>query len=72
MINSEKWNKAVDDADTFYGKKNVRVTEIDGTIFKGICGGYYEDENSKGEACWAISVGQRKFIQEDVEKIEFI
>lgn len=72
MIDFEKWDKAVDDANTFYKKKKVRVTETDGTVFEGLCGGYCEDEDSNEIACWAISAGGRKFLQEDVEKIEFV
>ena len=72
MISFEEWNKAVDDADTFYDKKVIRVTEVDGTVFEGLCGGYVEDEDSNENACWAIIVGWRKYLQENVEKIEFL
>ena len=72
MISFEKWNKAVDDADSFYKKKKVRVTTTDGTVYEGICMGYHEDEDSNEVACWAIGVGGYKFLQEDVEEIEFI
>ncbi|MGN0604814.1 MAG: hypothetical protein ACI4I2_12635 [Oscillospiraceae bacterium] len=72
MIDFEKWDKAVDDANTFCKKKKVRVTETDGTIYEGLCMGYHEDEDSNELACWAISVGGRSFLQEDVESIEFI
>lgn len=72
MISFEKWDKAVDDADTFYKKKKVRVTGTDGATYEGLCMGYHEDEDSNENACWAISVGGRKFLQEDVESIEFI
>lgn len=72
MISFEKWDKAVDDSDAFYKKKKVKVTGIDGTIYEGLCMGYHEDEDSNGNACWAISVGGYKFLQEDVNEIEFI
>ncbi len=72
MIDFETWDKAVDDFDTYYGIKKARITCIDGKVYEGICNGYYEDEDTKGNAVWAISLGIIKFIQEDVEKIDFI
>jgi len=72
MIDFETWDKAVDDFDTYCGKKKARVTCVDGNVYEGICDGYYEDEDSQENAVWAISLGMRKFIQENVEKIEFL
>lgn len=72
MIDFETWDKAVDDFDTYCGKKKARVTCVDGSVYEGVCNGYYEDEDSNGDAVWAISLKVIKFIQEDVEKIEFL
>ena len=72
MIDFETWDKAVDDFDTYYKKKHARITCVDGKVYEGICNGYYEEENSKGEGVWGIGLGMRIFIQEDVEKIEFL
>lgn len=72
MIDFKTWDKAVDDFDAYCGKKKARVICVDGNVYEGICNGYYEDEDSKGNAVWAISLKTRKFIQEMVEKIEFL
>ncbi len=72
MIDFETWDKAVDDFDMYCGQKKARVTCVDGNVYEGLCDGYYEDEDSKGNAVWAIALGARKFIQEYVEKIEFL
>lgn len=72
MISSEAWDKAITDSDKYYKKKNVRVTEVNGNVFEGICNAYDEDDSPNDEICWAINVGWRKFLQKDVEKIEFI
>lgn len=72
MISSADWDKAILDSNKYYQKKSVRITETNGNIFEGICGAYDEDEDESGEICWAINVGWRKFLQKDVEEIEFI
>ena len=72
MISSEAWDKAIIDSDKYYKKKNVRVTGVNGNVFEGICNAYDEDDSPNDEICWAINVGWRKFLQKDVEKIEFI
>ena len=72
MIDFKTWDKAVDYFDTYYNQKRARITCVDGEVYEGICGGYEEDEDSKGNAVWAIIIGMRLFIQEQVEKIEFL
>ena len=72
MIDFETWDKAVDDCDTYYKKKHARVTCVDGEVYEGICRGYHEDDDSNGNSVWAIMVGMMSFIQEEVEKIEFL
>ena len=71
MIDVAEWNKAIIMAADYCGK-NIRVTMTDGTNFEGVCKGYSEDENSNGETCSSLIVGWKIFLQEDVEKIEFI
>ena len=72
MISFEKWDKWVDDFDTYWGKRKARVTCVDGSQYEGICNGYGEEEDSNGDNVWGIILGARGFIQEQVEKIEFI
>ena len=72
MIDFETYDKAVDDFDTYYNKKRARVTCVDGEVYEDICKGYVEDDDSNGNSVWAIILGMRKFIQEDVEKNEFL
>ena len=72
MIDFETWDKAVNDFDTYYKKKHARITCVDGEVYEGLCDGYYEEEDSKGEGCWGIGLGVMIFKQEEVEKIEFL
>lgn len=87
MIDDKTWDKFVDDFDTYRGKKKVSITNTNGDTYEGICNGYVEDEDSKGDSVWAICIkcGEyfddkeskvitygRRFTQEMVDKIEFL
>lgn len=72
MISFEEWDKAVDYSYDNWDKKRLRVTFTDGEEYIGICKGYTEEEDSRGDNVYAIICGMISFIQEQVEKIEFL
>ncbi len=73
MYTDKEWDKIVDE---FQGKRAV-VYCTDGTEYKGIGGAYCEEEDSNGVNTWAITLDctgsdSLIFLQEDVEKIEYL
>lgn len=74
MISLKDWINIVG---TFEGKR-AKVFCVDGTVYEGIGGPDCEEEDSDGDNVYAITLDLPNqssgmiFIQEDVEKIEFL
>lgn len=69
----QEWNEIAVD---FEGRK-AKIICCDGTCYEGIGDVYCEEENSKGENVLAVCMitnnnGNMFFMQEEVEKIEFL
>lgn len=71
MIDIEQWNKTVDYFGENRGKK-VRIICNDGASYEDIIDGYGEDEDSNGEAVWALWTQNMIFLREKVKEIEIL
>lgn len=72
MIEFEKWEKIIDYSVIYRRERKLRVKCLDGEIYEGLCDGYFEEEDSNGDNVYALGVGARIFLQEEVRSIEFI